>query len=89
MALSDILGRTVIDKTGFTGPFDVHMQFAPDEAIVDPIVGGRIGPAAPAADSSDPSIFTALQEQLGLRLEPSKGPVEVLVIDHAESPAAN
>ncbi len=90
MALSDILGRTVIDKTGFTGPFDVHMQFAPDEAIVDPIVGGRIGPTAPAAGSSDPSIFTALRRTIGPQTgAASKGPVEVIVVDHAESPATN
>jgi uncharacterized protein (TIGR03435 family) len=83
--LSDTLGRTVIDKTGFTGTFDVHLEFAPDEAVV----GGPPGQPASSADSNAPSIFTALQEQLGLKVDSSKGPVEVLVIDHAEKPSEN
>jgi uncharacterized protein (TIGR03435 family) len=74
--LSDTVGRTIIDKTGFTGTFDVRLEFAPDEAISSGL-------------SSGPSIFTALQEQLGLRLEGAKGPVEVLVIDHVERPSEN
>src|SRR5579863_209698 len=89
IALSAIMGRTIIDKTGFGGTFDIHMQFAPDEAIVDPIVGGRTEPNAPATDSAVPSIFTVLQEQLGLRLESTRAPGEVLVIDHVERPSAN
>lgn len=88
-ALSDVLGRVVIDKTGFKGIFDGRLEFTPDEAIADAIVGGRADQPAPAADSATPSIFTALQEQLGLKAEPGKGPVEVFVIDHAERPAAN
>jgi uncharacterized protein (TIGR03435 family) len=88
-ALSDVLGRMVIDKTGFSGIFDGHLEFAPDEAIADAIAGGRAGQPAPATDSAVPSIFTALQEQLGLKVGPAKGPVEVLVIDHAEKPSEN
>lgn len=88
--LSGLLGRVVRDKTDFTGTFDVHLEFAPDQAIADAIVGGRIdGQAASPTDSAVPSIFTALQEQLGLRLEPAKGPVEVLVVDHVERPSDN
>ncbi len=72
---SVILGRTVVDQTGITGAFSVHLRFAPDEV--------------PAADATGPSIFTAVQEQLGLKLESGKGPVEVLVIDSVEKPSEN
>ena len=78
------LGRQVIDKTGLTGNFDVHLEYAPDEGLA----GGPPG-QAPSTDSSGPSIFTALQEQLGLKLESSKAPVEMLVIDHVERPSEN
>jgi uncharacterized protein (TIGR03435 family) len=88
-ALSDVLGRLVIDRTSFTGIFDGHLEFAPDEATADTIVGGRAGQPVPTADSAIPSIFTALQEQLGLKLESAKGPVEVLVIEHVERPSGN
>ena len=93
--LSNVLGRTVVDKTGFTGTFDVHLEFTPDESLGG-LPGPLPGPAA-AGDSirSAPSadlhgtIFPALQEQLGLKLESAKGPVEVLVIDRVERPSAN
>jgi uncharacterized protein (TIGR03435 family) len=88
-ALSDVLGRELIDKTGFTGIFDARLEFAPDEAIADAIVAGRTGQSPPPSDLAKPSIFTALQEQLGIKAESSKGPVEVLVIDHADKPTAN
>jgi|SRR5215471_8724068 len=79
------LGRNVIDKTGLPGTFDLHLKWAirPLAAQANP------GAATPADDSSGPSLFNALQDQLGLRLEPAKGPVEVLVIDHVEKPSAN
>ena len=81
--LSKFLGRTVVDKTGLDGAYDINLQWTPDEtqAFLP------TGPAA--ADAPGPSIFSAVQEQLGLRLESQKGPVEVLVIDHAEKPDAN
>jgi len=69
--------RTVVDKTGFKGTFDVDLKWNPDEAT-----------ANPTADTA-PSIFTALQEQLGLKLESAKGPVEVLVIDSVQKPSEN
>lgn len=86
------LGRTVIDKTGLTGKFDIKLQVAPDEAQSLSLFG--IGPppavpAPPAADSNGPSLFTALEEQLGLKLESTKGPVDILVIDHVEKPSEN
>jgi len=68
--------RTVADKTALTGRYDLDMTWSPDDrSTPDPDAG--------------PSIFTALQEQLGLKLRPAKGPVEILVVDHVEMPSAN
>jgi bla regulator protein blaR1 len=88
-SLSSMLGRTVVNKTGLTGFFDVQMHWAPDPGETGPFgpVPGVQPP--PPADPAGPSIFTALQEQAGLRLESSKGPVEVLVIDSIEKPSEN
>jgi uncharacterized protein (TIGR03435 family) len=91
--LSGALGRSVIDKTGFTGKFDLDLTFAPDMAAAG-LPAGAV-PAAdpnggpPPAEILNGSIFTAVQEQLGLKLESTKGPVEVLVIDHVERPTEN
>jgi uncharacterized protein (TIGR03435 family) len=79
-ALSRVgLGISVIDKTGLAGSFELHLKWT-----ADPLASGT----APD-DQSGPSLFTALREQLGLRLGSAKGPVEVLVIDHAEKPSVN
>lgn len=75
--LSDDVGRVVIDKTGFTHLFSFRLEFAPVALQVAP------------ADSSVPPLFGALQEQLGLRLEPARAPVEVLVIESVERPTPN
>jgi uncharacterized protein (TIGR03435 family) len=90
--LSHQLGRQVLDKTGLTGNYDVRLKWSPDET--QPPSGPDNNPtstarAAPPPDSSRPSIFTALQEQLGLKLESQKGPVDVLVIEHIEEPSPN
>jgi uncharacterized protein (TIGR03435 family) len=85
--LARILGSTVVDKTGLTGNFDVSAEWTPDETQTLGFLLG--GPAPPPSDAAGPSIFTALQEQLGLKLESQKGPVEVLVIDRAEKPSEN
>jgi uncharacterized protein (TIGR03435 family) len=74
------LDRPVVNKTGITGRFDFHLEFALDE-----ITGG----GATAAETVGPSIFTALEQQLGLKLEPAKAPGDFLVIDHVERPSAN
>jgi uncharacterized protein (TIGR03435 family) len=76
------VGRPVIDKTGLTGKYDFKVQWVPDES--QPNSGGD----APPPDATGPSIFAAIQE-LGLKLEAIKGPVEVLVIDHVEKPTGN
>jgi uncharacterized protein (TIGR03435 family) len=68
--------RTVVDKTGLAGKYDFTMRFARTNAEVS------------AADDS-PSIFTAVEERLGLKLQPAKGPVETLVVDHIEMPSEN
>jgi uncharacterized protein (TIGR03435 family) len=79
------LDREVVDKTGLTGTFDLDLRFAPEPARPSGRRGG--GPPEPAPVVSDaPSIFTALQEQLGLKLEAGRGLVDVLVIDRAERP---
>jgi uncharacterized protein (TIGR03435 family) len=86
-ALSRILGRTVVDKTGLTGNFDISLEWAPDESQA--VQFAPDGPKPPPSDAAGPSIFTALQEQLGLKLESQKGPVEIFVIDGAEKPSEN
>ena len=83
--LSKWLDRAVLDRTRLTGRFDVELQFSPDGLLgIDP---GPPGVERPVNDS--PSIFIAVQEQLGLKLESTKGPVDVLVIDHVQKPAAD
>ena len=85
--LADVLGRPVIDKTGFTGTFDVKLEFSPEGTTF----GGGFRPPGgpPPSDDSKPSIFTALQDQLGLKLESQKGPGEILIIDHVEKASEN
>lgn len=92
--LSRQVGRMVIDKTGLTGRYDFTLTWAPwsnAERTPEPSGFGTTGGngSIPASDSSAPSIFTAMEEQLGLKLKPAKGPVEVLVIDHIEPPSPN
>jgi len=72
--LSNQTGRPVIDKTGLAQKFDFKLEWQPD--LSD-------------ADQTGPSIFTAIQEQLGLRLESQRGPVDIIVIDRAEKPSEN
>jgi uncharacterized protein (TIGR03435 family) len=81
--LAQFLNRTVIDKTGLTGMFDFHLEFAPDDTTPG------ITASSDGSDPLGPSIFAALQEQLGLKLEAGKGPVELLVIDHVQKPSEN
>jgi uncharacterized protein (TIGR03435 family) len=89
--LSNQLGRPVIDKTELKGKYDFKLEWAPD-----PSQGGEPGRLPPgvevsptSSDPDGPSIFTALQEQLGLRLESQKGPVETIVIDRVEKATEN
>jgi uncharacterized protein (TIGR03435 family) len=81
-----LTGRMVVDKTGLTGNYDFKLDFTPEP--------GQMAPPPPGVEKEPlpppgPSIFTALQEQLGLKLQSAKGPVEVIVIDRVEKPSAN
>lgn len=88
--LSTLLSRTVVDQTGIAGEFQIELTYTPDAPAVPSPDAVRPRPAdgAAAADLG-PDIFTAIQEQLGLKLNPGKGPVEVLVIDRVERPSEN
>jgi len=81
------LNRTVLDKTGLKGRFDVDLTWAVDPSI--PGLYDNLGGAPVPNADPQPAIFTAVQEQLGLRLEAGRGPVEVLVIDRVEEPSQN
>jgi uncharacterized protein (TIGR03435 family) len=74
------LGRPVLDKTGLTGLYDLDLQWTPDDNELQ---------SPPGSAPNGPAIFTAIQEQLGLKLEAGKGPVEIIVIDHIERPSGN
>jgi len=83
--ISARVGRPVVDETGLTGKYDVLAQWNPgDAAALPPSDGSKALPS-----DSGPSIFTAIQEQLGLKLESKKGPVEIIVVDRAEKPKEN
>ncbi len=79
-SLSSEVQRTIVDRTGLTGAFDIDLHWLPDNPASGP------QPKQPAPDPGAPSLFTALQEQLGLKLQSTTGPVDVLVIDHVERP---
>ena len=79
-----MLDRPVLNQTGIEGRYDFKVTFMPDETLF----GGH-GPAVPASDNPAPSFFTALQEQLGLKLDAVKAPTDVMVIDHVEKPSDN
>jgi len=88
--LSQNLGRVVIDRTGLKGEYDYTLEWTPDPGEGGPESIG-LPPEAPRphVDTNGPSIFTALQEQLGLRLVSQKGTVEIIVIDRVQRPSAN
>jgi uncharacterized protein (TIGR03435 family) len=81
--LGQTVGRPVIDKTGLTGRYDIDVRWTPESAPLDVPAG------APLPEVDGPSLFTALQEQVGLRLESTTGPVQQLVIEDVERPSEN
>jgi uncharacterized protein (TIGR03435 family) len=83
--LGDLVGRPVVDKTGLPGLYDFTLTYAPTGRAAGPF-GALPGAPEPIVNPDVPSLFTALQEQLGLKLEPGRGPVEVVVIDRFEKP---
>jgi uncharacterized protein (TIGR03435 family) len=84
LALSGVAKHRVIDRTGVSGKFDVKLDWSPDLAAGPP---QDVEAAKTPADG--PSLFTAVEDQLGLKLVPEKGQVEVLIVDHLERPSAN
>jgi uncharacterized protein (TIGR03435 family) len=82
--LSTFVQRVVVDRTGLTGNFDFELTWTPDQLPQGPPPPGA--PPLPAIDPNGPSIYTAVQEQLGLKLDSQRGPVDVLVVDHVERP---
>jgi uncharacterized protein (TIGR03435 family) len=83
-ALTSWAGRTVSDRSNLPGEFDVDLTWTPEQTT-----GFNRSPIQPGVPTDGPSIFTAVTEQLGLKLESTKGPVQVLVIDHVERPSEN
>lgn len=82
-----ILDRPVVDQTGLPGRYDFSLQWTPDDSQY----GGRGGQAPPPANGGNapPDLFAAMQEQLGLKMEATRAPVDVIVIDHVEKPSDN
>lgn len=89
--LSQQVGRIIVDKTGLVGNYDFTIQFTPEQGGMQLAPNDAPGSASslPPSEPGAPSIFTAVQEQLGLKLESGKGPVEIIVIDHVERPSGN
>ena len=88
--LSARLGLPVVDKTGLKGNYAFNLHWTPDKTEDEHLeLSGEPVAPEPLADSNGPSLLTALQEQLGLKLEPQTQPVQMLVIDHVEAPAEN
>jgi uncharacterized protein (TIGR03435 family) len=83
------LGSTVIDKTGLTESYDYTLSFVPDDSMKAGILPPGSGGGAPPPEAEGPSIFTALPEQMGLKLVAQKQPLDVIVIDHMEQPTVN
>ena len=79
-----LMDRPVLNQTGIQGRYDFKVTFMPDESLF----GGH-GPPIPVSDNPAPNFFTALQEQLGLKLDAVKAPADVMVIDHVEKPSEN
>ncbi len=86
--LFGMLGRPVINKTGMAGRFDLRVEFSQEGTVFAPLRAVDAAGSVPASDPAN-SIFAALPEQLGLKLDAGKGPVETFVIDHIEKPPVN
>jgi len=87
-----VMDRPIIDNTGLTGQFDIHLEFVRGSAPQGPmLLNGQPSPdlQAPPADSTGSSIFKALETQLGLKLSPTKAPLDVIIVDQAEKPSEN
>jgi uncharacterized protein (TIGR03435 family) len=87
--LAGRLDYPVVDKTGLTGHYDIHLEFVPQPPSGPIFLNGVPTTAVPNNDTGGASIFAALEEQLGLKLTPGKSPLDVIIVDHAEKPSAN
>jgi len=87
--LSPLVQRVVVNRTGLTGEWEFELTFTPDPSSLQIPPGLPLPPAAANAEPNAPSLFTALEEQLGLKLQPARGPVEMLVVDRVQQPTAN
>ncbi len=83
--LSNFAGRFVIDQTGLAGNWDIDLQWTPDPGLTPALPPNA--PPLPASEPNGPSLFSAIQEQLGLKLDSQRAPIEVLVVDSAEQPS--
>ena len=87
--LSRQLGRPVRNQTNLTGLYDFHVEWTPDSGPCGVAAADNADPGSTAGSLSGPSLFTAMQEQLGLKLESTKGPVDVIVVESVEKPDEN
>jgi len=93
--LGGTVGKDVIDKTDIKGLYNIKLEWTPEPGEGGAMFGGGAGPGGPGAgphaggDSNGPSLFTALQEQIGLKLEAARGPVDIMILDRAEKPTEN
>jgi uncharacterized protein (TIGR03435 family) len=78
---TEIAGRPVVDKTGLTGGYDFTLRWTPDDLAP--------GAAPDDPNAEWPSLFTAIDEQLGLKLTPEKQPIDIIVVDSVEMPSEN
>ena len=82
-----VMDKPVVDHTGLTARYDFNLNWTPDESQFEAMGGFK----PPSADDTNapPALSTAMQEQLGLKLEPVKAPIQILVVDHIERPSEN
>lgn len=88
-SLAGPLRRSVIDQTGLRGTFDVHLRWARDPQPPTSGLQGEAGLPELSPETAAPSLFDAVETQLGLKLEPGRGPVEYLIVDHVQKPGDN
>ena len=84
---SAVLDRPVLDQTGITGRWDFTLNWTPDDSQFSGL-GARVPPPTDSANAP-PNLYTAIQEQIGLKLDATKAPADVMVIDHVEKPSDN
>jgi uncharacterized protein (TIGR03435 family) len=88
--LSPRVGRPVFDKTGLTDMYDFKLEYVPEQDLaVVPTDGGSGSTVVPVSDPAGPTVLSAVEDQLGLKLVPSRGLLKIVVIDHVDKPEAN